>query len=258
MPNNLSFNKNKSVENFYTLIQKQILKEIVKSKKQPNSHDDFEEWIKINKRKYFKKKCKILEIGPGFTGNWLKILKKNNFQNLYALDINTETVKELKKLKFINVKHGSILNLPYKDNYFDFVICYGVIHHTSNPLKAFNEVFRVTKKNGYSYIGLYLFRNSVFEYIVRIWRIIGKYTSYKIVHKLVKNVSSLNRFFLDHTYVPILNLYNSNEVEQIFKKKKFTIVEDKANNFDFFQRIPLIGKIMTGSGLLRYYFVKKN
>ena len=57
-------------------------------------------------------------------------------------------------------------------------MCHGVIHYTGNPVISFNEVFRVIKKKGYSYLSLYLFRDSVFEYIVRISRIIGKYANY--------------------------------------------------------------------------------
>ena len=38
--------------------------------------------------------------------------------------------------------------MPFKNNYFDFVNCSGVLHHIEKPQKAFKEIRRVLKKDG--------------------------------------------------------------------------------------------------------------
>ena len=43
-----------------------------------------------------------------------------------------------------------ITNIPYSDNYFDFIICNHVLEHIPNDLKAMKELYRVLKKGGYA------------------------------------------------------------------------------------------------------------
>ncbi len=50
---------------------------------------------------------------------------------------------------------GSMLELPYEDQSFDFVSCNGVMHHTTDPKKALAETARVTRRDGEAYIMLY-------------------------------------------------------------------------------------------------------
>src|SRR5262249_33669783 len=56
--------------------------------------------------------------------------------------------------------------LSFPDESFDWVYSHGVLHHTPNPQKAINEVWRVLKPNGRVIIMLY-HKNS-FNYFVRI------------------------------------------------------------------------------------------
>jgi ubiquinone/menaquinone biosynthesis C-methylase UbiE len=46
-------------------------------------------------------------------------------------------------------------NLPYKDNYFDFIYSWGVLHHTPDTQKAIDEAFRVLKSGGEICVMLY-------------------------------------------------------------------------------------------------------
>ncbi|WEX91673.1 class I SAM-dependent methyltransferase (plasmid) [Sinorhizobium garamanticum] len=43
---------------------------------------------------------------------------------------------------------GSVLDLPFDDTSFDFVHCAGVLPHTSDPQKGFQELVRVTRPGG--------------------------------------------------------------------------------------------------------------
>jgi 2-polyprenyl-3-methyl-5-hydroxy-6-metoxy-1,4-benzoquinol methylase len=44
---------------------------------------------------------------------------------------------------------GSLLDLPFKDNTFEYIISSDVIEHTQNPYRATDELVRVLKPNGY-------------------------------------------------------------------------------------------------------------
>jgi ubiquinone/menaquinone biosynthesis C-methylase UbiE len=56
--------------------------------------------------------------------------------------------------------------LSFPDESFDWVYSHGVLHHTPNPQKAINEVWRVLKPNGRAIVMLYHKRS--FNYYVRI------------------------------------------------------------------------------------------
>lgn len=48
--------------------------------------------------------------------------------------------------------HGE--NLPFKDNSIDFVICNAVLEHVKEPEKIVDEIYRVLKKKGKTYIDI--------------------------------------------------------------------------------------------------------
>jgi len=50
---------------------------------------------------------------------------------------------------------GDALNLGFGNMEFDFVYSMGVIHHTPNPQRAIDEIFRVLKPGGQAKIFLY-------------------------------------------------------------------------------------------------------
>jgi len=48
----------------------------------------------------------------------------------------------------VGVRQGSVITMPYDDETFDVVHCYGVLHHTKDPYKGFQECCRVLKPGG--------------------------------------------------------------------------------------------------------------
>lgn len=55
----------------------------------------------------------------------------------------------------LNVIQGSILNLPFEDNCFDYVLCVAVIHHfctDERRMQAIKELLRITKPKGQIFI----------------------------------------------------------------------------------------------------------
>ena len=55
----------------------------------------------------------------------------------------------------IHVVQGDVLRLPFADASFDLAFCDGVLHHTPDPARGFEELARVTRPGGAVYAWLY-------------------------------------------------------------------------------------------------------
>lgn len=55
------------------------------------------------------------------------------------------------KVKF---SQENVYNLPFQDNFFDFVTCYSFLDHLEDRKSCYEEVFRVLKPGGVIYFGL--------------------------------------------------------------------------------------------------------
>ena len=55
----------------------------------------------------------------------------------------------------LSVVQGSVLDLPFADASFDLAFSDGVIHHTPDPKRAYQELARVTKPGGAVYVWVY-------------------------------------------------------------------------------------------------------
>lgn len=103
---------------------------------------------------------KVLEIGSG-VGTMFE-----NFCGLgiecHALELNypcaylTHRRTELNNFKGKGyVYQADAENLPFKDNSFDYILSYGVLHHSENTQQAFDEIYRVLKPKGKFFIMVY-------------------------------------------------------------------------------------------------------
>ena len=79
---------------------------------------------------------KILEIGCG-AGHSKHYIKNKNLK-----------ISDITNYDFLDFKNIDCLNTPFQDESFDCVFSLSLIHHISNPIKLFNEVGRILKKNG--------------------------------------------------------------------------------------------------------------
>ena len=94
------------------------------------------------------REIRILEVGSNM-GNQLLCLQEMGFKNLYGIDINKYAIGfSKKKTKNVNIIEGSILDIPYKDRYFDLVFTSGVLIHIapSNIKKALKEIYRCSNR----------------------------------------------------------------------------------------------------------------
>jgi ubiquinone/menaquinone biosynthesis C-methylase UbiE/uncharacterized protein YbaR (Trm112 family) len=77
----------------------------------------------------------------------------------YAIDAARENLHERENIFFIQ---ADIFRLPFKDETFDFVYSWGVLHHTPDPPKAFQQLPRLVKQGGKLMIFVYAKYNKAY------------------------------------------------------------------------------------------------
>jgi len=97
----------------------------------------------LNETKFFEKnKAYVLEIGPIKCSE--KIFQKKD------KDIDYISVDKYRHTKAEIISDAT--NLSFQDNVFDLIICYHVLEHIKDDIKAMVEIFRVLKPQGMALI----------------------------------------------------------------------------------------------------------
>jgi SAM-dependent methyltransferase len=115
----------------------------------------------------------------------------------------------------MELRHASVLELPYEDATFDVVYSAGVLHHTEDPEGGFRELIRILKPGGIVWIGLYGAGGLLSGFLIpgaRAFRkIIPETTTRKVLDLL--RFPPLRRYeVLDAMYTPYRYQYREPEV----------------------------------------------
>ena len=157
----------KNVDEFYSFFDK---KKLASSRFSSTLHE-----FENNRGK------KFLELGCGPGWN-VKNLASHG-AHVSACDITLNGVKLARKwLEKLNLKGnicvGNVESSPFKSNYFDFVLCDGVLHHTPGIDKGLAEVYRTMKQGGKGLVSVYYenlllrgFMFTVTKLVLRILRV---------------------------------------------------------------------------------------
>lgn len=112
------------------------------------------EYLKVDKNFFIDKIC--VDAGCGSNANATYSMLRMGAKKVYAMDLD-ETIfesvpKYLKEFEGrYEINTGSVLDMPYEDNFFDFTHCSGVLHSTGNVFGGLKELARVTKVGGMLY-----------------------------------------------------------------------------------------------------------
>ncbi len=102
--------------------------------------------------KHIQDGCSVLEVapGPGYLG--IELAKLGKYR-IIGLDISNDFVEIARrnaKEESVDVQfqQGSVADIPFPDNTFDFVICTAAFKNFKEPLKALSEMYRVLTSEG--------------------------------------------------------------------------------------------------------------
>lgn len=84
----------------------------------------------------------ILDIGCG-RGTYLKPIRRSIY---IGCDIDHQNLKKITKRTNAHYVCADANQIPFKDNFFDLVLCSEVLEHLDVPLRALKEIIRVCKK----------------------------------------------------------------------------------------------------------------
>jgi len=106
----------------------------------------WQERINLLKQFNYKKDTSILEVGAG-TGEWLRALKSNNYNDFTALEISEEEYNILNK-QFPGKIIKTPLNNYTSDKQFDVVCLWDVLEHLNELNKNFFSLKNLLSRNG--------------------------------------------------------------------------------------------------------------
>ena len=221
--------------------------------------------LKVPKNFFKDKICG--DLGCGSAVNGMVNLLNLDSKYVHGLDLDKSFIPTAKNVlenehSFKGRWHldiGSLMDLPYDNQYFDFVLCQGVIHHTKDDMTALKQIFRVLKSEGKALITFgnkggvanrffkellrdeYENNNSFSEFIDK--KLTAKYLRGQMDF-IIENMENDNsqaykrcfllldclRYLLDEDFIlsvkdriqaPKYKMYEKSEVEKMFKSAGF-------------------------------------
>ena len=179
----------------------------------------------------------VLEVGCG-TGQLANYFAIGSNNRVVGLDPTIESIELAAKfsnqndIKNISYVNADIFDDVLNDEFFDFIWCNGVLHHTKDPYGAFKVLIKSLKKRGYVLIGLYNKIGRIRTLVRKLfYKILGKKFLMLVdptLRNLKDSTEEQNAWIRDQYMHPIEKLHTLDEVLKWFKE----------NNIDFISSIP--------------------
>ena len=210
----------------------------------------------------------VLDDGCG-GGRYSMALRKLGAGRVVGVDISEDAIDlARRKSPFVEedveFQTGSVLDLPFEDESFDFVFSNGVLHHTDSTEKGLQEIFRVLKPGGRVWLYLYGGKESLFWDIVDLCRDMLKDIPQAYTQDLMRVLCyPPARIFhrCDFFYVPVHRRYFASDVEKMVQDTGFVqarrLRRGVAHDWDeIVHENPGIHPYIYGEGEMRYLLVK--
>lgn len=214
------------------------------------------------------KKC--LDAGCG-NGRGSIFMAMHGAKEIHSIDISAtnieSTIKNAEMFGFsniINTQLSSLESLNFKDKSFDFVWCNGVLMHTYNPDKCLQELARVLKIGGQSWIYVYGSGGVYWYCVYKMREMLKDYSESECIMamKLAQIPVPFLAEYMDDWKAPYLRTYTNNDfskrlLELGFKNTKpifYGMDYDTSHRINSFKQ----DAIFLGEGDLRYFLQKES
>ena len=162
-------------------------------------------------QKNFLKNGKLLDVGCG------EKIYKSIFKNNEYIGIDVKVSGRKKNAKLPDIYFDGE-NIPFEDNYFDFIMCTEVLEHCTKPSKLISEIYRVLKPQGRALITVpFIWGEHEIPYDFR------RYTSFGL-EKEVKDIGfKIIKFQKDYEGFDSLIKVSLSEVRNYVGDEKFNL-----------------------------------
>jgi ubiquinone/menaquinone biosynthesis C-methylase UbiE len=90
---------------------------------------------------------KFIDLGCGATVCCQVAIQKSS--DVWGLDISDKLIESLRnRFPAINYIVGDVCDLPFKDNFFDYMVAGELLEHVENPNETIKEIVRTLKSGG--------------------------------------------------------------------------------------------------------------
>lgn len=215
------------------------------------------------------KKC--FDAGCG-NGRGTIFMLMNGAEDVTSYDFSQTNVESTEKFVrdfgFTNFEtlQGTLEEVPFEDEAFDFIWCNGVIMHTERPNKCLEEIARILKVNGQAWLYIYG-AGGVY------WRIIFHLRDWLKDINIEECIAVLKTFryqtryvaeFIDDWFATYLRSYTHNDLSRRLMELGFErpMLLKYGMDYDTSHRKNLLvsskEKALMGEGDLRYLLTKKS
>ena len=179
----------------------------------------------------------VVEVGCG-TGDYALWYATHGAGHVTGVDLSDGSLaKANQKVKDNSIENATfvkqdVLKMDLPDNHFDYSFSVGVLHHTGDPFRGFEEMVRITKPGGIVIVSLY---NNYSRFLLNVRQRICRFLGGKDIHARVRwgkrlfpfSVSKLNKRYHGLNYEEILydtygfpheTLHTGNEILKWFDK----------------------------------------
>jgi 2-polyprenyl-6-hydroxyphenyl methylase/3-demethylubiquinone-9 3-methyltransferase len=184
----------------------------------------------------------VLALDAGCGTGVCSLALADKMSRVIACDVSLGSIRSARSLKDrlqktnLSFLNASMLEFPFQNETFDFVLSWGALHHTVDPKKAFSELTRVLKKGGCIVVAVYLKTHFTFLHEA-IRKLCLKHKSRFFKKVFIESVAGVVRFLElfgkknnlrddninvqvqveDWYFVPEKHFFTIQEVEDIFQ-----------------------------------------